>query len=354
MDNLTLTDNPTPVHPQEHQSKVKYLLGVGISLILLFSLGLGYLFWWVPRVQAKEYLETVGQDFSLVYQKISVYTDGFNPLSESFLTSREAFFEVTTSRTYDEAVIDTKQDIEDIRTTLKLVEQARQTQQGLIVPPDFQTLDQVLDKYYQDLEQGLELLLEFEVLQMQMLEASGQALNDEIKKVDNEVKTGAARQDLIEYFGGLERLGNHSIEAFNQIKDVPQAHQDYYNLMLEHHTDLVKSSQEMIADLKLNSEAGDSAMVEKFLAMIDRVQLRNHKQKEMARQFLAQSPIKGHFESALVAENQIKNQLETLSHQYGIRANIPVKAKTPSTNPPAPLPAESTSSAESSPSVILD
>lgn len=145
-------DNRKEKLPLGKKLKSTFILAI-LAILLIGGMSVIYFSWLAPIAQAKEYLQETSNDFQVIQAKLQQYETAFNPLAKSFEVSREAFFEITSSRPYLETIKHAKQDIEDIRVTLQLIEEARQTKKNLKVPEKFITLDQQLGTYYEKVEE---------------------------------------------------------------------------------------------------------------------------------------------------------------------------------------------------------
>lgn len=320
-----------------------YLLKlVCISFALLMSIGsIGYYFLsHLPKqAMAKEYLENISQDFNQVQAQLFHFLGAFTEVSDSLTTSKEAFYEITTSRHYFEAVSDTKKDIEDIQSTLTLIELAKDHQSNNPPPPEFIDLDQKLTDYYQASLEGLTLLLEFEQLQLAMLEASGDDLNTQIASVSAIFTSQTQWATASAYFAQVSILAQEATTRFEQITDIPSEHLYYYQTMFEYHQDLAQTSQTLARQLQASTHGDGQEFLKTFSEFSERNIDRNSKREADTRQMVEQSPIQTWFAKAAALQEEISSSLSILLQKYG------VEPTTPSPTSSSPAQPEATTSA---------
>ena len=309
-----------PHPPLIQKFKIKYLIIPGIPLILIFSLSFGYLFWWVPKAQAEEYLEETSNDFQTVQAKVQKYEVAFTDITKSFETSREAFYEITKSRSYFDALEDTKQDIEDINQTLQIISEAKTTKKNLEIPKDLMSLDNKLDEYYSQVESGMKLLLEFEEFHMNMLKASGGDFNRELLRVDSVFKTGAERIEVLNYLTRLSQLADEALKRFDQLQihDLPQFHKEYYQTQKNQHTILAQTIESVTAEIKRGTIEGDETAVKLILESVEKNKLKNESRVKASEEFIKNSIIKSFFDKAVELEQIINEEFQVLKEKYGL------------------------------------
>lgn len=289
--------------------KIKPLLSLAFFLLLVSSIILLIAFFFTPKAQAREYLEQIAQDFQKIQDKLTHYQGGFVVLNDSFAQSQQAFYEIVNTRNYFESVKDTQQDIEDIENTLALIEQAKQDKAELETPENLITLSQMIDQYYQQAEAGLNLLLEFEKFQMQMLNASGDGLNQRLKDLDASINQEVLRDNLITLFTDVNRLAEESAAAFNAIEDIPEISQQSYQAKRQYHNDLAQTTGAAKEALLKKTNQGDAEFISILTEFFKRNQQSNQAVQERAKQMVENSPIKIYFKEALILEVKINHEL---------------------------------------------
>jgi hypothetical protein len=251
------------------------------------------------------------------------YFEGaFVPLTETFRTSRTAFYEITTPQNYFNAVTDTRQDIEDIQTVLTLIAQAKDNKKHLKVPKDLSGLNTQIEAYYDKIDQSLTLLLEFENLQLQLLESSGDDLNRQLDSLSSYL-TGnqTTREEMISRFKSIGELTHVSLSKFAVVK-VPQSHQNYYDLIVSFHKDIVQTADLAVNQLEQNSQAADAEFAATILNFSSRNQERNIKLQENSLDWTESSGIKTLFEEAVSIEEEILRLFNEQKHKYNIDVDL--------------------------------
>ncbi len=304
--------------PPAKKSILKYVFLAVVSSVLIFAMGATYLFWWIPQAQAKEYIAKTSEDFEAIQEIIQKYEGAFVDISESFRISQGAFYEITATRNYVGAVADTKKDIEDINETLARIKKAVETKAELSVPESMETFDKYLSDYYGNIEEGMKLLLDYEKLQMDMLNASGDELNKELEKMDLILTKGGLRVEITNYLNSVTNLAQESVTRFQQIDNIPEIHQKYYLSKLDYHKDLLETTGVLENKYQIGTGAGDQEATDIALAFSERNKERNNLQKKDSEYFVRNSPIKQLFEDSVKLETKIQEEFTSLKIKYGI------------------------------------
>lgn len=306
--------------PPSSKRKLIFIISIFLSILLIVTTSFGYLFWYVPQIQAKEYLEETGNDFNTIQEKLNAYHGNFDPLSKSFAKSKTAFYEVTKNGSYLEIVNDTKQDISDINATLQLIKEAKQTKASLQVPEDLKQLDGYLDNYYEQTEKGLQLLLNFENLQTEIIEAMGKELVKEGLKLEFLLKSPHPRQEMVNYFINLSLLANDSISMYKNITPPQDENlKTYYNTMLDNDIDLATSAADIAQEISKSSPESDRIAYEKIYQYSDRTAAKDLIVRQSAKNFSSNSPINKLFQESALIESQIINEFNKLKEKYGLK-----------------------------------
>jgi len=312
-------------------------LAVLISLLLFFK---------TPEAQAREYVRKVEKDLQLIQKRLIYYKGAFTALSQSSKTSKQAFYEITTSRKYFEAVEDTKQDIKDINSTLNLIAEAKQRKSKLKVPISLVYFDQQLSDYYNQTEQGMRLLLEHEEFQLKMLNASGDELNKKVQELDSIFSLPNPRKDMINLFADMTTLAELSVQEFKNIHPIPESETGFYQFLLEYHQDLLQTVKKMGQELQQANETGDTTYATTASHFSERTQSRNSQIKEASQKWIDTSQIKTLFEEVAFLEIWLTNELKVLKKIDWNKENpeAPIISPT-STATPSALPIPATTSA---------
>ena len=201
------------------------------------------------RVQAKEYINKTAQTLAEINKSLRYYEGGLGAFDKSLMASEEAFYEIINSKSYAEAVPDTKQDIRDIEKTLQFIDQARKQKEHLKVPDELATLDTLVETYYDKIVEALTQLLSAEQFHQRLLVASGDELNRELENLE---KLSKRQTNNIEYSAQLSKivpLAEQAVARFDAIADIPPDQQKYWQAQRDWHALLHKSMQKMVIAL---------------------------------------------------------------------------------------------------------
>ena len=207
-----------PITANKKLSKGK-LIGVICSIFLIVVLGSGYLFVFAPEAQAKEFVKKTSETFGDISDQVeSAYSD-FLKIKDQVPLAKSSFDEVATPTTdYNYITKDTQQDIADILQLKQSLDQAQEELANLPRPNKVKQLAQSLEKYYQNLEETLDDLLEHQRLNEALLTAHGYELHENVLKLQDFFSTGGTHQELYEICVNLSTLGKDSLEKTKKIR----------------------------------------------------------------------------------------------------------------------------------------
>jgi hypothetical protein len=340
------TPTVVPISPK-HKLFPKVLI-VLLILVVLFSTSIGYLFWYTPRVQAKEYLVSTSSDFFTIQQKLSSFQDSFNPLSQSYNKSKTAFYEITESRSYSDAQTDTQQDIKDITDTLDLIRQAKETKSNLSVPHELEQLDQLLDEYYDSAEKSLISLKAYEEFQIGLLTASGDKFNTEVGKFIPVMQNAQSRQEQITYLNNLTQVANQSADNIKKLVPPDDNQKTYQNLFFEYTYDTATTSAAVASLIAVGDTASDTLATQHIIDLSGRNIIRNNQVKQNSQDYVTNSPIKKQFEANTATEISINDLFKSLKEKYSLNQTQDATLTNPSSPTPQPIITPDTTSTLSS------
>lgn len=323
----------TPLKPQPKSLLWWYgIIGIATLISLLIFFGFLHKSKRIPSVQAQEYIENAVADFESLRSKLRYYQGGFVKVSSSLSSSKEAFYEILTSRDYSSAVEDTKKDIQDIQETLQRIAQSVDEKKQTPAPPEFKKLDELLDTYYRHAESGMRELLVFEEFQLSMLNASGDDLNHALKDFDRLMnKTlknngDISQEDFLTLESLIEkiaRLGDEAYQRFEEITPIPHDHKTYYSLQKEYHKDLAQTFRKTFEVLKNNSSDNPAQLAADQLSEFLKRNNDRTKTRELdTKEWMEKTPIKKDFSAMADAENKISELIDTFLQTYTIPTPI--------------------------------
>ncbi len=279
----------------------------------------------IPTAQAQEYIQAVLPIYEALHAKLRFYQGGFAETSKSFNTSKEAFYEITTSRDYFSAVEDTQKDIEEINQTLDLIAQAVEEKKQASAPAELKPLDEDLDAYYQHASAGLKELLIHEKLQMAMLTASGDELNQAVGKFDTlwqkASKEGLDSDESEEFAALLKKigqLGDESVTRFTAITDIPVDEEKYYAFQKDYHADLARSFRQMYEELHRDPINGQASLVTSFIEFGIRNGQRQKAREADTKTWVEVTQIKTNFSQTAELEVKITAFIDDFLKRYDI------------------------------------
>lgn len=338
---LSFPDTQTmPLYQPLNMKKV-FFGGLLLFISLVISLAV-YRTRNAPNVQAQEYLTSVGRSLYLVQDKLDYYLKGFTDIKNSVDTSRTAFYEITTNRDYFSAQTDTQADIAEISTTLEILYTALEEKQQLEVPAVLADFDIQLTKYYSDSITALELLLKHEQFQKQMLDTSGDELNQGLKEIDtlfNQPETAVSYDELLQIIADTAQLAQISARKFANLDPVPEIDGIYYELMNDYHQDLALTLTKMAVFLRQGDDTSLEQLAQEMLAFSQRTKERERRRENDARILVENSSLQRQFEALNGQEQALDQAFEQLLliHQVNLPSTTPAPTITVTPNS-TPLP----------------
>ena len=299
------------------------------SLALVTSLSL---FIWlhrssrVPSAQADGYVKTVMPDFQELINQLHYYESGFAESTEKTNQAKEAYYEISSTRDYFSAVEDTRQDIQAIETTLKAIDQAVADKKMSPAPTELAELDANLNLYYQSAVTGLKQLLIHEKFQLEMLNASGDELNQKLdrfgKLVGQAGSQGLAGSELIEFLdliNSIGLLGEAAVLKFDQIDSIPIDETRYYGFQKATHQDIALTFQKLFRQLKNKPQAGWPLVLATNLSdYAQRNQLRQKDREADTLAWMEATQIKISFAQTTKLEPIIADQIKEFLEKYDL------------------------------------
>lgn len=300
-----------------------------IFAVLVFGSGssLGYFLWYTPRAYAQEYIETVGSEISAIDKEMQYFLGGFDELSGSVDESREAFYEIAETTSYEEAKSDTAEDITAINKTLALIDDVRDTKNSYDdLPEDFAPLNDSLDTYLDNNEQALNTLLTHQEFKLTMLQAAGDELNDKLVELQQRVNVRPV--DFPEDLAFYEELATLSMEAANRfeaIEDIPDTELQSYELKLIYHIFLAQTFTDLYEELSVTENPSEERVAELINSLSTFVQNQNEEVEESSRAYVEESDIVQHFIDADNAFDIVAAELSNLRDKYGSAKTLTIE-----------------------------
>jgi hypothetical protein len=189
----------------------------GIIVTLLFLLGLGsaYFFWYLPKDQAKEYLESSQPLFDTIEKKV------MSAKENTFLDANTQYHR------REDAKDDNLLDIEELEGVLGDIESVRKDLSDLKRPKIVLELDRELHVYLDKAEQVLKLHLEEQKLYQKVIDAYGDDLDREINQYTEMSYTGGNRTQFILQTQRVVDFAEDALSRINNIK-TPQEGEDVF------------------------------------------------------------------------------------------------------------------------------
>lgn len=172
------------MYPQlSKKSLVAIVFVVGVGIVGM--LAAGYFFWYVPQVQAKEYLGKSYSLFSVIAEQIPI-------IKENTFLDRN-----TQYHRREDVIADTVLDIQDLETVLSKIRRTRNKIDELPTPKKVALLDEKLRAYLVEAERILDLNLEDQVFYKKIIDAYGDDLDSEIATYSEMFYSGGERTPFI-------------------------------------------------------------------------------------------------------------------------------------------------------------
>lgn len=328
-----LYSNPISFESQasSKKSKLRYLLVVGVSVILIAGLSFGYLFWLAPQAQAKEFIQKASATFEEINQKIeSVYED-FTKIKSELPKAQASLEEISQTTTdYNYIKKDTEEDIKDIDLVLTLVNEAKKQLEELKKPNEVRDLAEKLDTYYATLETTLNALLDHQKLKSSMIEAYGQGLYDALIQFEKLYSSGGLRTDFIKAGEEIATLSSEAKIKMKTITNVTLDEEDSYQLKKETVDDL-EITYGKAANLYKSERDKEASDV--LLAYSARNKERNERVKTSAEKYVKDSIAARGFKKLPALEEEVVEELKRLIEEFGLNIEINGKEATPSASP---------------------
>lgn len=290
------------------------------------------------RVQAKEYINKTAQSLAELNKSLRYYEGGLGAFDKSLAASEDAYYEIRNSKSYEDAVPDTKQDIQDIEKTLHFIEQARKQKDHLKVPSELENLDKLVETYYDKIVDALTRLLKAEEFHQRLLIASGDELNREIANLD---KLSGRPTDNIEYSAQLSKiipLAAQAVERFDTMVEIPPDQQKYWQAQRDWHALLFESMKKMVVALGPGSTSTNLLMRE-IADFSRKSKVITDGRIADTEQWMEKTPIKTLLIEVLDLETKINTEIIVQSEKWNVSS--PKMEETPNTSlshTPSPSP----------------
>jgi hypothetical protein len=319
------------------------LLYVPLFSIALL-LGLFLFLWVIPKQQVKAYIDEVRDDFDAIQEKMKFYEGGFVTVSGLFDNSKEAFYEITTMRTYEESKEDTAQDIKDITELLTEIDRAQEKLSTLTPPKQAEPLHELLTQYYSEIEAGMQILLKHEQTQEQLLQASGDELNRELKEASVLFsQPNVSRNGIIEKYVWIASLAQQSVEKMREIihPDSPTPENEIFLSIYKPHTAFAELFGYCAQKFSENTKEADKECFDMTAQYSTLYKSLREEREEFDKKWLEQSPITSSFTKAIALQTEIQHIIETEGKEIPEitpnpdQQNSPQPSENPSATPSA-------------------
>lgn len=300
--------------------KLKIVLPLLLALFVLFSSYLAY-FVWMPRVQAKSFTTQSFEDFDKVLENIDSIKSNktvFADNSQSFEISKGVFYEIAQLRNHTDAVVDTKRDMEDVKSILAKIGEARKSKGKFRVGSDVGKLNKAQDDYYDKLEEGMNRLYLYEDSQMKMLDAIGDVYSRELERMFAVYGTDKPREETLAYFNNLSTLCDETVEKLKKLANAPDDLADYYKLTLVSQEDMAAVLKNVAVSFSKANEEGDKNVLIDLTDFGRRQIDRNKQIQDNTLLLVKNSDTSKVFSEAISLEAKVKDEFKNTQAKLGI------------------------------------
>ena len=308
----------------KNSSRFKNLLISIVITVFTMSAIFGYMIYSAPRAYAQEYLENISEDIAQVSNEMEYFLNGFDDLTASVDETREAFYEITSTKSYEEAKIDTKEDITTIINTIELINSTRDTKsQYNDLPNEFIEFNKALDSYLDQNNKALDILLTHQEFKQEMLEASGDDFNTKINELTKKVANDEFQAEDFELFKDISSEASAAVERFESLIDVPVTEKGSYELKIEYHAFIALKFDEVYKNV--SSENPDIQIIDMMFNEInDYVMSKNEQVNINAEKYVTESDIVELFKNADTVFSIMNNETAKLNEKFNAEVSMVV------------------------------
>ena len=276
-----------------------------------------------PKTAAQAYLKEMSSQIGQLNSEVQYFIGGFEELSGLTDESRDVFYEMSKTQSYRDAKIDTAEDIALLEKTQNLIDSIRLKKAEFTdLPEDLHTLSNSIDNYLDQNEAALNTLMTHQKFKQQMLEASGDSLDDLLLSLEDKAKKDELSfpEDL-ELFEKLAIESQKSADRFNSLTDIPESEYDNYESRKDYQAYLARSLDSI--NTQLNAEVPNmNVLSTTFASLGNYTSAMNEKIKSDAEDYVKNSKIIDNFKAADESMQSIKDETNRLSKKYGVTIDL--------------------------------
>lgn len=285
----------------------------GLLIILILPI---YIFFWTPRVEAKNYLNENYKDYKGIKGEIdgdllAFYKQSNRDVGKSF----DIFEDMKKSVTYEEALSNTRQDINLLEKAIKTIERAKGKKQKKELSISLESLDDYLDDYYDKADRALEVQLEYQEFQMDMIVANGQELEKKLLLM-NELLSNYDPESWKVFFDELTPLVSDSYDNLKKLKSIPEMGRIYYDFRLNYLYDLKVMSEDVSKELGSSHVKNIEAAMELMIDFSEDLKLSEQARKTEMNDYLETSETFILIEELKSLEEKIDDEIQSISEKY--------------------------------------
>ncbi|HEX9722372.1 MAG TPA: hypothetical protein VGA53_03850 [Candidatus Paceibacterota bacterium] len=285
---------------QKSSSRKKYLL-IAVLLISVILIGVAaalYFLWYVPGVQAQEYIEKSHTAFEGIATQVSTVKEN------TFLDRNTQYHRREDAR--DDAILD----IEELDAVLGDIKEAQDTIAQLPVPQKVAVLGNTLDAYFAEGERIVSLNLADQVFYKKVIDAYGDDLDREIGAYDEMRYSGGDRTPFITQTQSVADYAQDALSRINNL-EVPEGVDPFaYEIRKENLKDIKETFLKFNEYYRLFQYELIGPAVE---ANAERNEERNQQIKEHGQAYIAESNIAQGFKSLEQQSQELKNLYEQVN-----------------------------------------
>mgnify|MGYP007080467558 CR=1 FL=1 len=306
---------------------LKKILAV-LVLVAIILISYFMYFVWIPKSQAKSYVEQTSADFFKINEKlvsVKSLASPFEDTSTSFEIAKGVYFGVGQPLIYvhSSLFLDAKEDLDRVKSVQLLIIDAKHENEKFRVGSDVRTLDKNVDLYLDKLEDGMNKLYLFENFRIDMLNAIGEEQAREVEKLAEVYSAKTERAAKVEYVEKLAVLMQSSTERLKALGNVPNDTLSFYNLTVEMQEDMGATLAAMQKDYGVSSADGDNQAILKLSGFGRRQLERNSKATKASVEVAKNSETGKILKEAVEVEQEVKKELGRLREEFKIEAPGP-------------------------------
>lgn len=310
---------PAPVSPL-HSGRSSLVFKITIGLVGLFVVGTlasAYLFYFVPEVQAKDFVRKTSTTFSGLLGSLDDIYGSFQKIKDQVPLAKSSFDETATPTTdYNYIKKDTADDIADITKLQASLKEAQEELANLPKPKKVKKLAVYLDDYYQNLDKTLENLLAHQTLSQDLIEAHGQELYDEELKLEAFFTNGGgSRQELLTICENLASLSKISLEKTQDVVVTDPPEEDYKQSKVDYLTDMNTTFESVQPLIKTGQ---DIEATNSIFAFGGRVKTNSERVYENSKKYVETSIAAQGFAKMDSLEEKVDKELAKLSKELNL------------------------------------